>query len=558
MAKRKQSDTVPDIERTARKRPPKSSPAARDAEVEQQAQVRNDGTSPYTRRISPRQTGVQRAESDKEDGRAAHSCNVQENGKSSYSTPRKEKASRDTPSRRRRADLSAKRRSAHVLAERQDEDDWDGEDALAREILDEGDTATINGLDPDSDTIVVEIATPTATPSKRGRPKGSKNKRSPTPEGDIAPEERYFFQNRAGPPRVSTNSFSSVPWLTHDEYLEQIQAHQDDHQAEKAHLMKLHQRSFPQWDFELAEGFSLCLYGFGSKRQLVHQFAGWLSTQSRPPHIVVVNGYTPKLSIRDILDVVASVLTAESEGLRLVGQPPDMLDTLLSYLTDNPPARRLVVMVNSIDAPSIRRPATQTLLARLAEHPLIHFICTADTPTFSLLWNSTLMDQFKFVFHDCTTFAPYDAEVGVVDDVHELLGRKRRRAGGKDGIGFVLKSLPENARNLYRILLTEILAILTDGVDPPPQDDEAEAVPASSTPASRAPPEEVCVEYRTLYQKASEEFICSSDMNFRFLLKEFHDHQMITSRRDPSGTEVLAVPLTKQEVEAVLEDLVLG
>jgi origin recognition complex subunit 2 len=61
-----------------------------------------------------------------------------------------------------------------------------------------------------------------------------------------------------------------------------------------------------------------------------------------------------------------------------------------------------------------------------------------------------------------------------------------------------------------------------------------------------------------LYQKAAEDFVCSSDMNFRFLLKEFHDHQMITSRRDASGTELLCVPLGKEEMQAVLEDLVVA
>ena len=47
-------------------------------------------------------------------------------------------------------------------------------------------------------------------------------------------------------------------------------------------------------------------------------------------------------------------------------------------------------------------------------------------------------------------------------------------------------------------------------------------------------------------------------MNFRFLLKEFHDHQMISSRRDASGAEVLGVPLSKEDMEGVLEDLVLA
>jgi len=32
---------------------------------------------------------------------------------------------------------------------------------------------------------------------------------------------------------------------------------------------------------------------------------------------------------------------------------------------------------------------------------------------------------------------------------------------------------------------------------------------------------EIGVEYRVLYQKAVEEFICSNEMNFRTLLKEY-------------------------------------
>lgn len=70
--------------------------------------------------------------------------------------------------------------------------------------------------------------------------------------------------------------------------------------------------------------------------------------------------------------------------------------------------------------------------------------------------------------------------------------------------------------------------------------------------------EETGIEFRTLYQKAAEEFIASSEMMFRTLLKEFHDHQMITSRMDTSGMEILGVPLARDEMEGVLEDLVLS
>jgi len=480
------------------------------------------------------------------------------NGTTLFATP--SRAYRGTvaiPSGIKRADQSAKRKSARTLTEQYDHDDWDGEDALAREILDvEGDT-----VEPTEEEIedTIEVTTPVETPSKRGRgrPKGAKNKRSPTPEGDLPPEERFFFQNRSGPPQVSSNTLASVKLLTHDEYFQQLRTYKDLHDSAKAFLLKLHARSFPQWKFELEEGFNVCLYGYGSKRSLVNKFAEWLYPRTSPsPRIVIVNGYTPKLNVRSILTTIAST-AVDGDELRLVGQPQEMLDSILSQLSSHGLGRKLIILINSIDAPSLRRPAIQAILARLGAHQYVSLLTTADTPSFALMWNSVLRDQFNFAFHDCTTFAPYEAEISVVDEVHELLGRKGRRAGGKEGIGFVLKSLPENARNLYRVLLTEILAVLTDGIGELDEDlPDGEGM--GTTKPSREAAEEVGIEYRALYQEASEEFICSSDMNFRFLLKEFHDHQMITSRRDASGTELLGVPLGREEMEGVLEDLVVG
>jgi origin recognition complex subunit 2 len=468
-----------------------------------------------------------------------------------------------TPPKSARADRSAKRRSARILLEREDEEDWEGENALAEEIL-EGDD------DEPAEFVMHEGASGDAgdkdvlgqaeTPSKkgRGRPKGSKNRRSPTPEGDIAPEERYFFQNRSGPPHVSSHTLASVKLLTHDEYYEQIRRYSDHHEPEKKYLMKLQARSFLQWQFELREGFNVCLYGWGSKRKLVQKFAEWLYPRYNPaPKIVIVNGYTPKLQIRTVLSTLRTAVLGDKNPTRLVGQPNEILDLLLSHLTDHPPPTPVFVMVNSIDAASLRRPGSQSLLAKAAAHPSINVVATADTPSFPLMWNNTLRDQFNFAFHDGTTYVPYEAELSIVDDVHDLLGRKGRRIGGKDGVGFVLKSLPKNARNLYRVLLTEILAILTDEMDDQmtkAHDEDGDDLPAAKK--SLGSDGDVGVDLRLLYQKASEEFICSSEMNFRTLLKEFHDHEMIVSKRDAGGTEVLGVPLGREEMEGILEDLV--
>lgn len=569
MAKRKQPEASPEVAETPSKRRRKTTEAPptngiHNDEEEVEAILKANGTPKKQATPSRRQRKSAAEILVEEEGNDAGSPTPKADGRILFSTPRRSKKHTNGTPSKSKANNSARRKSARALAEQdEEEDDWDGQAALAREILEDEEEplveAPLGGQDEN------EATTPVQTPSRgRGRPKGARNKRSPTPEGNIPPEERYFFQNRAGPPQISNNKFTSVKLLTHDEYFEQIQSYTDRHDADQARLMNLHARSFPQWKFELSEGFGLCVYGYGSKRALVTKFAEYLYKISKPasrPRIVIVNGYTPKLNVRHILNTVASAIVGEDETFRLVGQPHEMLDTLFEHLTVP-----VTVMINSIDAGPLRRGGVQSVLARLADHHMVSFLATADSPTFATMWNSSLLDRFRFVYHDCTTFAAYSAEINVVDDVHELLGRKRMRIGGKEGIGFVLKSLPENARNLYRLLLSEILTILVDGIDGGAgagfdEDDEVETETEAGrrTTAGRAKgesaAEEVGVEYRTLYEKASTDFICSSSMNFQFLLKEFHDHQLITSRRDATGTQLLGVPLGREEMEAVLEDL---
>ncbi|KAE8321772.1 origin recognition complex subunit 2-domain-containing protein [Aspergillus sergii] len=477
--------------------------------------------------------------------------------KALFSTPTKSTAV-STPSRARNADRSAKKKSARLLLEQNDdEEDWDGADRLAEEILqDENDTTAAENGNGVVETVEGEDeANKTAqTPKRRaGRPKGAKNKRSPTPEGELPAHERYFFQNRAGPPRTSNNTLNKVSLLTHEEYFEKMAQYADPCKDEKAFLLDVHHRSFPQWNFEFEQGYNICLYGYGSKRPLLQNFAEWLyqKNSSAPPSIVVVNGHTPNISIRSIFATIVTAVLGADIPSKMGSQPIEVLELLQSVLKSRSSQRPITVLINSIDAPPLRRAANQALLARLAATPKIHLLVTADTPNYLLMWDISLREQFNFVFHDCTTFAPFDTEFDVVEEVHNLLGRKGRRVGGKEGVEFVLKSLPENARNLYRLLLTEIISMFDEGHN---SDDEMDGGAGRDGDGK----DEVGIEFRTLYQKATEEFIASSEMMFRTLLKEFHDHQMITSRLDPSGMEILGVPLPRDEMEGVLEDLVLS
>ncbi|KAF2128668.1 ORC2-domain-containing protein [Dothidotthia symphoricarpi CBS 119687] len=489
--------------------------------------------------------------------------------------PDRDDTSYGTPTIVRNADRSARRKSNRQMLERtlngvdSDEEALDEEETLAEHILALEDEEEDGGAEQ---VIQDEVPVP-ETPSKRGRgrPKGSGNvgrprkQRSPTPPQELPPHEEYFWQNRPGGAKTSNNTLSAQSLLNHDEYFQVMQSYQDRHEVETDLLLELHSRAYDQWMFELDEGFNICLYGYGSKRTITERFTAHLYRQmsertpykgtKKTPRIVVVNGYTAGITIKDVLTTIAS--TVVPANTKMPNQPSSLLEFLLEHLTSNPPAHPVPVILNSIDSPHLRKSTTPSMLARLAAHPSINLTCTADTPNFSLLWDVGLKTQYKFLFHDATTFAPYDAEIDIVESVNELLGRSGRRVGGRDGVGFVLRSLPENARSLFRILVVEQLALLLmeGGLE---DEDEVTATPKNKKVAhtkNNVSESNQGVEYRVLYHKAVEEFVCSSEVGFRTLLKEFHDHQMVESRKDAMGTERLWVPFRLEELEGLAEDL---
>jgi len=441
-----------------------------------------------------------------------------------FSTPVKINGTSDTPRLERHADRSARRKSTRTMIERtvlgNTSDNEEEDEDVAQHIYgSEEEEDEHSQEDPDLNGQFTPSVPETS--SKRGRAKGSKNrKRSPTPLQDLPPHELYFSQNRGGRSKTSNNSLSTLELLDHEEYFKLAREYNDPHKEDLAFIQELHASSFKQWEFELSQNFNLCLYGWGSKRSILMKFAEqvYKSNVHHENHkIVIVNGYVHNLAIRDVLGTVAAALF--DRALKLGSQPAEMLENLLAVLEEDK-AKKITVIIHSIDGLALRKPASQTILSRLSSHSQVHFVASADHPSFPLLWDSSLRSSFNFLLHDCTTFQPYTSEVDVVDEVHELLGRSGRRVGGREGVSFVLKSLPENAKNLFRVLIGEQLTVMDEnmGADFGGGDDEDDDNNEQRQANSRK--NEAGVEYRVLYQKAVEEFICSNEMNFRTLLKE--------------------------------------
>lgn len=457
----------------------------------------------------------------------------------------------ETPTRKKYRDVDSPKEAglkskvkADISAVTSADESEPNEDILIRTIREEEDGSSALSEDGDME---IDATSGAATPSK-GTPRKRKKARSPTPSQDLAPHERYFWQNRQGRAKTSNNTLS-VHLLTHEEYNEQISSYKDPHTDAYENLIGIHMRSFPQWQFELSESFNICLYGYGSKRRLVTAFAQYLNDHlPSQPKIFIVNGYTQNINLRHVFMSFASLVHGckSSELPSGFGSAPsDILSFALDHLTAKPPKAPIYVFINSLDAASLRRSSAVAIFARLAAHASVHVLATCDTPNFPLLWDTRLQEQYNWVYHDTTTFQSFaGVEIpSVVDEVNELLGRSGRSIKGKAGAGFVLKSLPENARNLYRVLITELLSNNDDAMD---LDNPSDGVKRSTELGG--------LERKTLYNKAVEEFICSNEMGFGQLLNEFYDHDMLVDK-DLDGVKVLGVPFRREECEEILEEL---
>ncbi|KAF8476160.1 origin recognition complex subunit 2-domain-containing protein, partial [Kalaharituber pfeilii] len=456
----------------------------------------------------------------------------------------------------RNADRSARRKGARIMMQKAmngdlSEDDDETEDLLATKIYsqlglgeeiedddDDDDEGVDQGLlgDGEGDT-----ATELGKSPRKRRPTKKKEKYEPPP---VEGYESYFEQHRRGT-KTSNSTLANLPPLDLGEYHRLLREYAMPHEDERQMLLDIHRENFGQWAFELSQNFNVMVYGYGSKRKLLMEFAKKIWSPKN--FVVVVNGHVPTLTTRDILSTIFTTILGADHGRKLGSNPNDMLDNLLSLLNGEdedddirdtfPHDARITLIIHSLDGEALRGERHQAVLARLASHPRISVVASIDHIRAPLLWDSAKASQFNFLWHDATTFVPYSVGEASVEDSIKMGGSGR--AGGTKGVKYVLASLPQNAKDLYRILVSHQL----------------QAMEEDGGGGNEVAGEQYGVEYKVLYQMGIEEFICSNDMAFRTLLKEFHDHQMVTSRRDLQGTEILWAPFRKEELESILEDI---
>ncbi|KAI8352876.1 origin recognition complex subunit 2-domain-containing protein [Choanephora cucurbitarum] len=347
---------------------------------------------------------------------------------------------------------------------------------------------------------------------------------------EVEGHERYFQSQT--PSKTSDNTLARLPVLEPQEFHHLLEKTPKKHYEEFMILSEMHKQHFSQWCFELHSGFNLVFYGYGSKRTLLNEFAQEVLTDGP---LVVVNGFFPSISIKDILVKITSggALGAHFKAAS-TSSILDHVNAICDYFS-NPDRdyQSLYLVIHNLDGPNLRNERTQTALSMLAHADNIHLIASVDHINAGLLWDNVKSSRFNWIWHDATTFADYLVETSFENSMMIRQGE----LGGARGAKYVLDSLTYNARGVFKVLAEYQLEAMDD------------------CKMEGKGNESVGLTYSQYYQKCREGFYVSSDLSFRTELTEFRDHKLIFTKKGSDGTEFFFIPLDKTALINLLEQI---
>lgn len=384
-----------------------------------------------------------------------------------------------------------------------------------------------------------------------------------------------YFTHAATKVQTSGNIFSELVLpLAPEEYTEGIKS------ASK-HAVQLTpsilegsklEELFSRFIFELAEGFNLLCYGFGSKRRVLNQFASEFC--AKHGHVVVTNAFKPDFSIKDLLSRIASLPIFEGTLLGMYTAVEKGVVQLVDAVSKQ--SRHVYLIIHNIDSPALRTTRAKTVLSVLASSPLIHITASIDHLNAPLLWSSSeifarksshISEEvstpsstrgFAWLWHDLTTLAPYDAELAYADrsSITGASTATRSRKGDalanaanptvmtETGALHTLASVTQKAKKLFALMGKRQLASIEEGI-----------TGGDKGAGSGGDLQQHGITYEALFGAARDDFLAANDTALRALLVEFRDHKLIVSAASSTGGEILWIPLRKERLQSVLDSL---
>lgn len=351
---------------------------------------------------------------------------------------------------------------------------------------------------------------------------------------------------------------------------------------------------FPKWRYELSQGYSILLYGFGSKHRVVQAFA---DEARKRGNVVLVNGFDATLAFADVISALEELVRATGEGgeettrgrksprkgkgkatkakvvagAPVAPAPVSALEGRVRRLVASlpPPSKTtkpLYLLIHSLDGPAFRNPKTLSLLSLLSSHPSLHLLASVSHIRSPLLFPTSLAtarpgigtDQrsLNLLYHACPTLRP--SPLTTLGPTLSLLlppslfplptTTTTTQALSPASATHVLASVSARSRTLFSLLSTSQLSHPPSHLLSPPSH-------------TAAPPFSTLL--NTLKGTATDRMVANSNEQVEALLAEFVDHGVVrrglvppVGREDEDdGGEWVWIPLGREDLEEVAEEL---
>lgn len=184
-----------------------------------------------------------------------------------------------------------------------------------------------------------------------------------------------YFSNQSSKTKTSDNTLDRLknPRLPHDELLRLLSSMEvsKEHEMAIKDLNEEYKLNFDKWMTLFDEGFTVMLHGLGSKRNILTSFHQQCLAND---HVIVVNGFFPSLTIKDVLDSIA-IDILEMTG---IGSTPHEIVNAIEEEMKSLKSMHIFLIVHNIDGTMLRNDKAQSILSRLASIKNIHLIASID------------------------------------------------------------------------------------------------------------------------------------------------------------------------------------
>uniref|UniRef100_A0A667YQE1 Origin recognition complex subunit 2 n=1 Tax=Myripristis murdjan TaxID=586833 RepID=A0A667YQE1_9TELE len=346
-----------------------------------------------------------------------------------------------------------------------------------------------------------------------------KSKNAPEPLNQPSLVEEYFEAHGSSKVLTSDRTLERLhtPKLDRETLFRLLEGKSSGYSSEIQQLHSKHQRHFSKWMLQLQLGFSVLVYGLGSKKALLEDFR--VSHLSQEIHLVV-NGFFPSITLKSILNALTSEVLDHQGTFRT---PSDQIQYITQTLKDNPDLH-VYLLIHNIDGPMLRGEKTQSALGQLASLPNLHLVASIDHINAPLVWDQCKQSQFNWLWWECVTFQRYAEETSYENS----LLVQQTGALALSSLTHVLRSLTTNARGIFKLLVQFQLE-------------------------NKDNPSYTGLSFQDFYQRCREAFLVNSDLTLRTQLTEFRDHKLIRTRKGADGVEYLMVPVETSTLMDFLE-----